>query len=97
MERENTESLVRNLALMEVKALTADIDDLAMKIEVLKEGFASVSQGLKDYLKQPEPAAAPLMLPAPKKGKAHGRLCPVCKKFLKKGEEVHESCKETTL
>ena len=134
MECENTETLIRNAALMKLNELAEHLDFLAMKIETVKLGFETANIGLKTFCNKEEKITektavlkaeemkklmlppetvdnenrqnehleamrtvpAVLMLPAPaKKMGGKNKLCPVCKKWCKKGEETHERCKET--
>lgn len=101
MECDRTESLVNGLALMQIESFTKHLEDLAMKVEIVKEAFSLVSAQLKEILKEPEitkntEITAPLMLPAPEPRAFTQEKCPRCKKFLRKGEPegLCPKCKE---
>lgn len=81
---------------MQIESLTKHLEDLAMKVEVVKEAFSLVSAQLKEALKEPEPLPAPLMLPAPEPKAFTQEKCPKCKEFLRKGEPegLCPKCKE---
>jgi hypothetical protein len=80
-----------------LQKLVEDIDGLADKIEIIKEGFSMSSAGLKEILNKPqiERPKIPtpqLMLPAPEKKQK--TRCQVCRRFVKEGETVCQKCKE---
>lgn len=81
---------------MEVETLTEHLDFLAMKVETISIALQSCSIALKEVnkLEVAIKAEEPLMLPAPEKRKPVNLRCPVCNKFLRKGETVHEKCKQ---
>jgi len=96
MECEKTQSLIQKAAEMKLHEIAEHCDFLAMKIETISIALATCTVGLKTLTKTEEvsePARPLLMLPAPKQ-KHNPRVCPVCKKFLKKGEEIHAKCQE---